>query len=150
MAETSNSAGPSQRTKTAALKPRLQCYANQTLPELTEKLLKCSREEKGPNLTSKTRDIIYVLKAHKLRHSLNAHAFSNRGGVEALLALLKLCAGREGRDRGLLLATLGNLCALHLECCSKVSVQEVGVAEPVGLTCLSSCLDHGPRPRGCG
>lgn len=117
--------GPSQRNESAASKPRLQCYSNQSLPELTEKLIKCSREEKGQNLTSKTRDIIYVLKAHKLRHSLNAHAFYNRGGVEALLSLLTLCAGREGRDRGLLLATLGNLCALHLECCSKVRVCSV-------------------------
>lgn len=111
----------STRPKTAAtLTPRLQNYVSQSLAELTEKLVKCSREEKGQNLTSRTRDILYVLKAHKLRHSSNAHAFYGRRGVEALLALLSLCAGREGRDRGLLLATLGNLCALHGDCRSKV------------------------------
>ena len=114
-------AGPGQRKKAAALTPRLQSYANQSLIELTERLVKCSKEEKGQNLTSRTRDIVYVLKVHKLRHSFNAHAFYARRGVEALLALLSLCVGQEGRDRGLLVATLGNLCALHGDCRAKVS-----------------------------
>ena len=109
-----------QRRETASLSPRLQSYVNQTLAELTEKLVKCAREEKSQNLTSRTRDLIYVLKTHKLRHSSNAHAFYGLGGVEALLALLSLCASCEGRGRGLLLATLANLCALHRGWRSKV------------------------------
>ena len=112
-----------QRKETASLSPRLQSYANQSLAELTEKLVKCGKEERSENLTSRTRDIIYVLKAQKLRHSSNAHAFYGHGGVEALLVLLSLCASCEGRDRGLLLATLANLCALHKGCRSKVCKQ---------------------------
>ena len=117
-----NPTRPGQHKKTATLTPRLQSYANQSLTELTERLLKCSKEEKTDTLSSKTRDIIYVLKVHKLRHSCNAHAFCNGRGMEALLELLSLCLMKEGRDRGLLLATLANLCALHSECRSKVRI----------------------------
>ena len=109
-----------QRKKTASLSPRVQSYAAQSLPELTEKLARCSKEEKSHQLSSRTRDIVYALKVHKLRHSSNAHAFVEAGGVGSLLSLLSLCGGREGRDRGLLLATLANLCALHKDCRSKV------------------------------
>ena len=118
MAETSTR--PSQRKKTAAMTPRLQSYVGQSLTELTERLLKFSKEEKGHTLSSKTRDIVYVLKVHKLRHSCNAHAFCDGRGVECLMSLLSLCVQREGRDRGLLLATLANLCALHSGCRDKV------------------------------
>lgn len=130
---------PKQRKETASLSPRLQNYANQTLAELTEKLVKCGKEEKNQNLTSRTRDVVYVLKAQKLRHSSNAHAFYGHGGVEALLVLLSLCAGCEGRDRGLLLATLANLCALHKGCRSKVCKQGEWL-NMQHCMCGSSCL----------
>lgn len=97
---------------TAPVLPRLQSYVSQSLSELAERLVECSKEEKSQSLTSKTRDVVYVLKVHKLRHASNAHAFRGKNGVGALLGLLSLCSGREGRDRGLLLSTLGNLCAL--------------------------------------
>lgn len=118
-----------QDKKAAALTPRQQHFVNQSLCELTERLIKCSKEEKGHSLTSKTRDIVYVLKAYKLRHASNAHAFQSHNGVEALLALLSLCAGQEGRDRGLLLATLANVCALDGDCRAEVSRARGGVAE---------------------
>ena len=121
MAEFDNSARPLQQKKTTALPPRLQSYAEQSLAELTEKLVKVSKEEKGQSLSSRTRDIVYVLKVHKLRHSANAHVFLGGRGVESLLSLLSLCSGQEGRDRGLLLATLANLCSLHGDCRSKVT-----------------------------
>lgn len=120
--------------------PRLQSYANQSLTELTDKLVKCAREEKGQTLSSRTRDIIYILKAHKLRHSGNAHAFDGRRGVENLLSLFSLCAEQEGRDRGLLLATLANLCALDRGCRSKVRytvrASQGGVAHMMTLCVL--------------
>ena len=122
MAEISNdSAWTCQRKKSAVTTARLQSYATQSLSELADKLVKCSREEKGPTLSSRTRDIVYVLKTHKLRHSSNAHSFDGRRGVEGLLALFSLCAEQEGRDRGLLVATLANLCALDRGCRAKVS-----------------------------
>ena len=138
MAEIVVSTRPNQRKKAAIITPRLQTYANQSLVELTEKLVKCSKEEKGQNLSSRTRDIVYVLKTHKLRHPCNAHAFDGHHGMESLLALFSLCADQEGRDRGLLLATLANLCSLHKDCRSKVCgmLQEEGVAD----ICLSVCL----------
>ena len=101
--------------------PRLQAYVGQTLAELTERLLKCSKEEKSQTLSFKTRDIVYALKVHKLRHASDAHAFCNGRGVDCLLSLLSLCIQREGRDRGLLLATLANLCSLHVDCRAKVA-----------------------------
>ena len=115
-------ARPVRREKAAVLSPRHQSYANQSLAELTEKLVKCSREEKSQTLSSRTRDIVYVLKVHKLRHPSNAHAFLEARGVDGLLSLLSLCAEREGRDRGLLLGTLANICALHRDCRSKVAL----------------------------
>ena len=144
MAELSeNPARPVPRKKAAAVSPRLQSYANQSLAELTEKLVKSSKEEKGHSLSSKTRDIVYALKAYKLRHSSNAHAFLDGRGVEALLSLLALCAEQEGRDRGLLLATLANLCALHSDCRTKVGLlQSVGVAGDL----LSLSAGDGSRP----
>ena len=117
MAATSSTGGK----KTSSLSPRLQAYVNQSAAELTGKLVRLSREEQSDTLSSNTRDIVYVLKVHKLRHSSNAHVFHGRRGVEALLSLLSLTAEREGRDRGLLLATLANICAVHSGCRSKVS-----------------------------
>lgn len=109
---------------TVSALPRLQIYVSQSLSELAERLVECSKEEKGQSLTSKTRDIVYVLKTHKLRHTSNAHTFRGTNGVGALLSLLSLCAGREGRDRGLLLSTLGNLCALDKDTRTQVGCWE--------------------------
>ena len=122
MAGSGDTARPLEKNKTVTLPPRLQTYANQSLTELTEKLVKWSKEEKGRHLSSRTRDIVYVLKVDKLRHPTNAHVFLSGRGVDSLLSLLSLCAEQEGRDRGLLMATLANLCALHSDCRSKVSL----------------------------
>ena len=114
----------SRRDKNAPpLPPRFLNYVSESLSDLTERLVKCSKEENGVVFTTTTRDVVYVLKVHRLRNAAEAHAFRSKGGVAALLALLSLCSGREGKDRGLVVSTLGNVCALDRGCRDEVRVQ---------------------------
>ena len=101
--------------KAPLLLPRQQKYSLQNLRDVTERLSELSESVKGGQLTTEVSDIVYVLKAQRLRSSCNAHAFRSFGGVQALLRLLRACREGEGREMVLLLGTLGNLCALEEE-----------------------------------
>ena len=101
--------------KVALLSPKLQLYAQKSVGELTEKLLDLFERSKGGRLSNELCEVLYVLKAQKLRSIRPAHLFRTRGGLRALLQLISHCKECEARDLVLLLGTLGNLCALEHE-----------------------------------
>ena len=113
--------GCNRPKKSSSLLPRLQRFASKGLTEVTQRLLGLVEEFKSERLTTELRDVVYVLKAQKLRSATNAHAFHAAGGVGALLQLLSRCKEGEGRDLVLLLGTIGNLCALERETRATVS-----------------------------
>lgn len=99
--------------KALTLLPRQQKYASQSLRELTEKLFELSERQKSGQLSTEMCDIVYVLKAQRLRSPSNAHAFRSCGGVKTMLRLLRVCKEAEWKGAPLVLGTLGNLCALE-------------------------------------
>ena len=104
------------RTKKVALvSPKLQSYAQRSVGELTQKLLDLFEGSKGERLSKELCEVLYVLKAQKLRSPSHAHLFRTQGGLRALLQLVSHCKECEARDLVLLLGILGNLCALEPE-----------------------------------
>ncbi len=90
-------------------------YESKSVEELTKILNMLIQKNQDPGLSTELRSFLCILKAHKLRHGGDAHAFSNGGGVEVLIALLEKCQeenGKYNRDLVLVLGTIGNLCAL--------------------------------------
>ena len=88
-------------------------------------MLRLLVENKGrnPGLSTEMRDLVCMLKAHKLRHGVDAHAFAKCGGIPVLINLMKECEGKSqvSRDLVLVLGTIGNLCALSSNSRSIVS-----------------------------
>ena len=107
--------------KPKKLPPRMQKYASKSLHEITEQLVGLAESQKEERLSTELRDIVYFLKADRLRNAANAHAFRERGGLNALLQLVSCCSGGEGGDLVLLLGALGNICALDRQSRSAVS-----------------------------
>ena len=101
--------------KVALLSPKLQSYAQRSVGELTQKLLDLFEGSKGERLSKELCEVLYVLKAQKLRSPSHAYLFRTQGGLRALLQLVSHCKECEARDLVLLLGTLGNLCALEPE-----------------------------------
>ena len=107
--------------KPKKLPPRMQKYVSKSLLEITEQLVGLVESQKDERLSTELRDIIYFLKADRLRNAANAHAFREGGGLTALLQLVSCCSRGEGEDLVLLLGTLGNICALDHQSRSTVS-----------------------------
>ena len=112
------------RTKKVATQTsKLHSYAQKNVGELIQKLITLSEGSKGGKLSNELKDVVYVLKTHKLRSSSHAHTFRTQGGLHALLKLISRCKESEGKDLVLLLGTLGNLCALEPDTRCTVSTE---------------------------
>lgn len=90
----------------------MEKYRSKSIEELAESLKILSKKNHTSGLSAELRDFVCMLKAHKLRHAADAHAFCKYGSMEALLELLKCCDASSG-DMVVVLGTIGNLCALH-------------------------------------
>lgn len=107
--------------KPKKLPPRMQKYVSKSLLEITEQLIGLVESQKDERLSTELRDIIYFLKADRLRNAANAHAFLEGGGLAALLRVVSWCSRGDGGDLVLLLGALGNICALDRQSRSSVS-----------------------------
>lgn len=87
-------------------------YKSKSIEELAETLKSLSRRSPAPGLSTELREFVCMLKAHKLRHTSDAHAFCKSGSMAVLLELLQQCDA-SSRDAVVVLGTIGNLCALH-------------------------------------
>lgn len=86
-------------------------YKYKSVEELAEVLKVLASKNQGPGVSAELRNLVSMFKAHKLRHSADAHAFCRRDGMQVLLDLLSTCEGNS-KDLLLVLGTIGNLCAL--------------------------------------
>lgn len=92
--------------------PTMEKYRSKSIEELAETLKNLSKRNHSPGLSAELRDFVCMLKAHKLRHTADAHAFCKCGSMEILLGLLQYCEASSA-DVVVVLGTIGNLCALH-------------------------------------
>lgn len=125
MAENQKAAAMVRTRKVTTQASRLYSYAQKSVGELIQKLLTLAEGSKGGKLSNELKDVVYVLKAHKLRSSSHAHVFRTHGGLHALLKFISRCKECEGRDLVLLLGTLGNLCALEPDTRCTVSTESI-------------------------
>lgn len=96
----------------------MEKYSSRSVEELAETLNVMSQERKSTGLSAEMRELVCMLKAHKLRHTADAHVFCNCGGLQVLLDLLTFC--EVNRDMVMILGTIGNACALNSNCRSMV------------------------------
>lgn len=85
---------------------------SKSVEEVTETLKILSKKVSTSGLSAELRDFVCMLKAHKLRHTTDAHAFCKNGGMQVLLELLQHCEANN-QDLIVVLGTIGNVCALH-------------------------------------
>lgn len=90
----------------------MEKYKSKSIEELAETLKILSKRNHTSGLSAELREFVCMLKAHKLRHTTDAHAFCKCGSMEILLELLQCCDASSG-DVVVVLGTIGNLCALH-------------------------------------
>lgn len=90
----------------------MEKYKTKSVEELTKTLKVLALKVGNPGLSAELKDFLCMLKAHKLRHNEDAHAFCESGGMQVLLDMLKCCEA-SSRDSTLVLGTIGNLCALN-------------------------------------
>ena len=98
----------------------MEKYKSRSIEELMETLKVLSEGRNSTGLSAEMREFVCMLKAHKLRHMADAHAFYKCGGMRILLDLLSTCEANS-RDMVVVMGTLGNLCALHQHSRSSVS-----------------------------
>ncbi len=99
----------------------MEKYRSRSVEELAEALKTLCDEGNVTGLSAELREFVCMLKAHKLRHTTDAHAFYKSGGMQVLLELLNHCEVSSG-DMVIVLGTIGNLCALNQE--SRNTVKE--------------------------
>ncbi len=90
----------------------MEKYRTRSVEDLTETLVILAKRVHTPGLPAELREFVCMLKAQKLRHSSDAHAFCKCGGMQALVNLLQFCEA-DSRDSIVVLGTIGNLCALN-------------------------------------
>ena len=91
----------------------MEKYRARSVEDLTGTLVTLAKRVHAPGLPAELREFVCMLKAQKLRHSNDAHAFCKCGGMQVLMSLLKLCGEAASKDSIVVLGTIGNLCALH-------------------------------------
>lgn len=102
----------------------MEKYKAKPIEELAGTLEILSKSSQAPGLSTELRDFVCMLKAHKLRHTADAHAFCKCGSMDILLELLQRCEAGSG-DVVVVLGTIGNLCALHQNARSIVRIMIV-------------------------
>lgn len=90
----------------------MEKYLARSVEDLTETLVILAKRVHTPGLPAELRELVCMLRAQKLRHSSDAHAFCKCGGMKVLVDLLKFCEANS-RDSTAVLGTIGNLCALN-------------------------------------
>ena len=90
----------------------MEKYKAKSIEELAETLNTLSKGQHTAGLSPELRDLLCMLKAHKLRHTNDAHAFCKNGCIETLLELLQCCDASSG-DVVVILGVIESLSALH-------------------------------------
>lgn len=101
----------------------MEKYRSKSVEELTETLKTLSKVGiNSTGLSVELREFVCLLKAHKLRHAADAHAFFHCGGMQVLVDLLKHCEV-SSQDMVVVLGTVGNICAIDQNSRNFVSLQ---------------------------